>query len=88
MRPTAPAACWWPVPAAPFSATDCASCRGSVCDPGVASDLGHALPVGRAHALADLVAHSVVIGRLHAPRFGPLVDGLDRADFFPDAGSL
>ena len=30
--------------------------------------------------------HSGVIGGFHGRRFGPLVDGSDRADFFPDAG--
>jgi hypothetical protein len=57
-------------------------------DPGGAGDLGHALTVGRAHALAGLVAHSGVIGRFQGRRFGPLVDGSDRVDFFPDAGGL
>jgi len=42
--------------------------------------------VGRAHALADLVPHSSVTGRFHRRRFDTLVDGSDRADFFPDAG--
>ncbi len=60
--------------------------EGLARDPGGAGDLGHALPVGRAHALADLVAYSGVIGRLHGRRFGPLVDGSDRVDFFADSG--
>ena len=37
-------------------------------DTGVAGDLGHALPVGRAHAIADLGPHGLVIDRFHGPR--------------------
>jgi hypothetical protein len=36
--------------------------------------------------MADFSPHGLVIDRFHGPRFGPLVDGSDRADFFPDAG--
>ena len=57
-------------------------------NPGGAGHLGDALPVGRAHALADRIPHSGVIGRFHGRRFGPLADGSDRADNFSDAGLL
>jgi hypothetical protein len=55
-------------------------------DPRVAGDLGHALAARRAHPYADGVPHGSVIVRCHGRRFGPLVDGSGRVDFFPDSG--
>ena len=52
----------------------------------VPGDLSHALAVRRAHPDPDGFPESGVIGRLHARRLGPLVDGSDRADNFPDSG--
>jgi len=88
MRPTAPAPAGGWNQLALFLPLTAPVVEGLCRDPGVAGDLSHALAVGRAHAMADLGPHGLVIDRFHGPRFGPLVDGSDRADFFPDAGGL
>ena len=53
-----------------------------------ASDLSHALPVGRAHALPDLGKQLRVIRRFHRSSLGPLMDRSDRADNFAGSGGL
>jgi hypothetical protein len=49
-------------------------------------DLSHALPVWWAHSLSDLLPHSGAVGPFHGRRLGPLVDGSNRVDNFPDSG--
>jgi hypothetical protein len=52
------------------------------------ADLSHALPVWWAHSLKDLLPHSGAISRFHGRRLGPLVDGSNRVDNFPDSGGM
>ena len=46
--------------------------------------LNQALPVRRAYAQADMLAHCGVLGPCRH-RLPPLVDGSERADFFPNS---